>query len=81
MRNLIENGSLLQKQMNDLQLEKLYIRSKLKMKWQIYFMPGFGEGRMYMQREVRIRRQEKQVTLLNVITSGRDVVRKSINRK
>ena len=124
MRKSVENISLLQKQINDLQLENqilknilersgisytlvfhihmkfpisvnpktqrsmirirgrgLSIRDRLRMKWQIYFMPDSGGGRMSMRREVKRQAQEKQDTIHSVIIAGRISALKCAMRK
>lgn len=118
MRKSVENISLLQKQINDLQLENqilknilersgisytheisrisepenteeydldqgrgLSIRDRLRMKWQIYFMPDSGGGRMSMRREVRRKARGKQDTIRSVIIAGRIFVPKCAMRK
>ena len=118
MRKSVENISLLQKQINDLQLENqilknilersgisytheisrisepenteeyepdqgrgLSIRDRLRMKWQIYFMPDSGGGRMSMRREVRRKARGKQDTIRSVIIAGRISALKCAMRK
>ncbi len=118
MRKSVENISLLQKQINDLQLENqilknildrsgisytheiarigehksaeeydpdqghgLSIRDRLRTKWQIYFMPDSGGGRMSMRREVRRKAQGKRDIIRNVIIAGRIFVPKCAMRK
>ena len=50
-------------------------------KWLLCFIPDFGEDRMYTQKEMRRRIQERLAILRNVITFGRKRALKNMGKK
>ena len=80
MRDPVENISILQKQLNELQLENQLLKNILDRSGISYFSPISGAVLMFMQ-NVRRRKTVNPDIILSVIISGLKHVPESMGRR